>query len=471
MGMLRRDLLLGAAPALVRAASKRPSILWLMTDEHRPDSLGCYGSPWGHSPHLDRVAREGTMFQSAYTPSPVCVPCRSALLTGNWGSTTGVLHNEARLGPQTRFLTWRFEDAGYQSASFGKKHYFFDNPRQAFQTEAGSATEGIVDPARYGKGFDAASHDALQFPDIPGQKLQRRWILGGRFPASEDETAEARNVALATQWLERRDASKPFLLRLSLNAPHTPVVVPERYLSLVDPNRIDIPLPTSEELESQPERERVLLRGFEGSGMLSAGQIRKARHYYYARCAFADAMCGRLLEWMRARGLLDDTVVVMTADHGTHLGDHGLLQKQTYYEQVATVPFIFWAPVRVRAGARMRTPVSTLGLLPTLLDLAGLPFDGVDGESLARSLRAGREPSRKPVISEIAFGYQGWRDQDRQVMVRDGDWKLSMFSIGTPDGALYDLRHDPGETTNRFDDPKAAAQRRRLEAHVRRRPG
>lgn len=464
--MLRRHLLLGAAPALLRAAPKRPNVLWLMTDEHRPDSLACYGSAWGYSPNLDRLAREGTLFQSAYTPSPVCVPCRSALLTGNWGSTTGVLHNEARLGPETRFLTWRFEDAGYQTASFGKKHYFFDGPRQAFQTEGGSATEGIVDPARYGKGFHPAGHDVVQYPDIPGQKLQRRWILAGRFPASEDETAEARNVALAEQWLDRRDTAKPFLLRLSLNAPHTPVVAPARYLSMVDPDRIRIPVPSAAELESQPERERVLLRGFEGSGAISPQLLRKAQHYYYARCAFADAMCGRLLGWMRSRGLLDDTIVVMTADHGTHLGDHGLLQKQTFYEQVATVPFIFRAPNRVRAGVRLRTPVSTIGLLPTLLDLAGLPFDGVDGASLAHSLRTGREPSRKPVISEIAFGYQGWRDQDRQVMVRDGDWKLSMFSDAEPDGALYNLRRDPQEAANLFADPQFTIHRRRLEGLI-----
>lgn len=466
----RREFLAGVAPAILRGAGQRPNVLWLMTDEHRPDSLGCYGSPWGHSPHLDRLAAEGSVFLSAYTPSPVCVPCRSSLLTGNSASTTGVLHNEAKLRGDTRFLTWRFEDAGYQTGSFGKKHYFFGGARQAFQTEGGRPTEGIVDPARYGKGYDPGEHDVVQYPVLPQQKIQRRWILGGRFPASEDETAEARNVALATKWLEGRDAGKPFLLRLSLNAPHTPVVVPAKYLAQVDAGRIRIPSPTREELEGQPERERVLLRSFEGSAALAAEELRKARHYYYARCAFADAMCGRLLDWMRTRGLLDNTIVVMTADHGTHLGDHGLLQKQTFYEQVATVPYVFHAPGLVRGGARLRTPVSTLGLLPTVLELAGLPHDGVEGASLAPVLRRGAEPPRRAVVSEIAFGYQGWRDQDRQVMVRDGHWKLSLFAAphdprrfaANPDGALYDLRNDPGETRNLFGDPRRKRDVERL---------
>jgi arylsulfatase A-like enzyme len=474
MNMRRRDLLLTAAPALLRAANQRPNVLWLMTDEHRPDSLRCYGSPWGHSPHLDRLASEGALFESAYTPSPVCVPCRSSLLAGNCGSTTGVLHNEARLGPDTRFLTWRFEDAGYQTASFGKKHYFFAGRRQAFQTEGGSPTEGIVDPTSYGKAYTMHEHDAVQYPILPKQKVQRRWILGGRFPAPEDQTAEARNVALATEWLNGRDASRPFLLRLSLNAPHTPVVAPSQYLPMIDPERIRIPAPSQAELDAQPERERILLRTFEGSDALTPEQLKKAQHYYYARCAFADAMCGRLIEWMRSRGLLENTIIVMTSDHGTHLGDHGLLQKQTFYEQVATVPYLFWSRGHVRPGSRFRTPVNTLSLLPTLLDMAGLSATGVDGTSLARSLERGAEPPRRPVISEIAFGYQGWRDQDRQVMVRDGEWKLSLFSAprdpqrfaANPDGALYNLRRDPHETRNLFSDPRYAKEVSRLRSHI-----
>ena len=176
----RRELLAGA-PALLLGQTRRPNVLWLMTDEHRPDSLACYGSKWAHSPHLDDLA----------------------------ASTTGVLHNEARLPNNTRFLTWRFEDAGYQTASFGKKHYFFKG-RQAFQTEGGSPTEGVVDPTRYGRGYNPADHDAVFYPQKPGQKQLRNWILAGKFPAPVEQSAEARNVALAQDWLSARDASRPF---------------------------------------------------------------------------------------------------------------------------------------------------------------------------------------------------------------------------------------------------------------------
>lgn len=465
--MRRRDLILAGAPALLRASTRRPNIVWLMTDEQRPDSLACYRSPWAHSPAIDALAAEGALFESAYVPSPVCVPCRSALLTAQAASAIGVLHNQARLRPDARFFTWRFEEAGYQTATFGKKHYFGGSRRPAFQTEEGKATEGIVDPEHYRAPFSEEGHDVVKYNARPEQKLRRNWILAGRFPTDEDESAEVRNLKLATNWLEGRDTAKPFFLRLSLNAPHTPVVTPPRYLPLIDPDRIHIPQPAARQLEGQPERDRLILRSFEGSGVLTPGELRKARHYYYARCAFADAVFARLLDFLRTRGLLDNAIVVMMSDHGAHLGDQGLLQKQTFYEQVATVPYVFWAKELVRPGRRFRASVNVNSLLPTLLDLAGLSADGAQESSLAPSLRDGKEPAAKPVFSEICFGYQGWRDHDRQVMIRDGDFKMSLFAdAGPADGALYDLRRDPSETINLYSRKSHQGTVRRLRRQI-----
>lgn len=444
--MTRRQLLAGMLAAPLQGS--RPNILWIMSDEHRPDSLGCYGTEWAHSPNLDRLARGGVLFESAYVPSPVCVPCRSSLLTGNTPSTTGVLHNQAELKPGTRMLTWDFEDAGYQTASFGKKHYFLKGPKQAFQTEGGSATDEVVDAQRYGKGRRPEDYDAVQYRADAGQKEKRQWILAGKFPEDESRTAEAQNIALAQQWLEKRDASKPFLLRLSLNAPHTPVVVPEKYLKLIDPAKIRVPGESVD--KARPKRESEHLQGFEGSQNLSAEEIRKLRHYYYARVAFLDSVVGGMLKWMGERGLLRNTIIAFVADHGTHLGDHGLLQKQTFYEQVATVPFLF-SGRGVKTGVRVKTPVNAGSLLPTLTEMAGLRGFRAEYPSLAPVLRSGREPRERPVFSEIAYGYQGYRDTDRQVMVRLGQWKLSVFpDSGEPDGALYDLVNDPGEMQNLF---------------------
>jgi arylsulfatase A-like enzyme len=461
----RRHLLFGA-PAFVPQRPRHPNVLWIMTDEHRPDSLGCYGSKWGYSPNLDRLAESGALFESAYTPAPVCVPARSSLLTGNYGSTTGVLHNNAKLSSEARFLTWEFERAGYQTASFGKKHYFHSG-RQAFETERGEATDRVVEPEAYGKPYNAAAYDAVQYPNAPTERLRRRWILAGKFPAPISETAEEQNVQLSMDWLEKRDPAKPFLLRLSLNAPHTPVVVPEQFLRRIDVNRIDLPVADDRDLAGAPARVRVLLRDFQGSQRLTPAELKKARHYYYARVAFADYEIGRLLDWMRSRRLLDDTIITMTADHGTDLGDHGLLQKQTFYEQVATVPYLFAAPSMSRKGLRFRTPVNTITLLPTLMRLAGLPGANTEAGELSESLIRGGEPQQQPVFSELQFGYQKYRDDERQVMGRDRSFKLSLFiNSQDPDGELYNLRQDPLERNNLFWRAEHAATAARLKSYV-----
>lgn len=454
------------APAVIAAAADRPNILWLMTDEQRPDSLACYGSPWASSPHIDKLAEDGVLYESAYTPAPVCVPARSCMLTGNYGSTLDVLHNQQRMRPDARFLTWPFEDTGYASASFGKKHYFREG-RQAFQDEAGRPTEKIVEPERYADRYDMSEYDVLRYPDVPARKLRRRWILAGQFPASQSKTAEAENTDLALDWLGRRDEARPFFLRLSLNAPHTPVVTPRAFLDTIDPERIDLPIPREAGLGGKPDHETVHLQDFQGALCLTPEEIRKHRHYYYARAAFADAEFGRLLEWMRPRGLLDNTIVVFTSDHGSHVGDHGLVQKQTFYEQVGTVPYLFWWKGLSKRGVRIRTPVNAISLLPTLLELAGIDADPrCEAESLASSLAIGQEPDATPVFSEIKFGYQGYRDDDRRAMVRDGRYKLSLFLDpddpgrfrDKPDGSLYDLETDPGETTNLFPAPAQAGR-------------
>ncbi len=122
---------------------------------------------------------------------------------------------------------------GYQTATFGKKHYFLPGNRPAFQVEAGLTTDEYVEPESYGPAFDPARFDVLQYRSRPEQKEQRRWILAGKFPVSQDLSAEARNVSQAIQWLEGRDRAKPFLLRVSFNAPHTPQLRPRMVPSLV----------------------------------------------------------------------------------------------------------------------------------------------------------------------------------------------------------------------------------------------
>ena len=189
------------------------------------------------------------------------------------------------------------------------------------------------------------------------------------------------------------------------------------------------------------------------------------RRYYYGEVAFLDQQFGRLLSWLRERGELERTVVVFVSDHGTHLGDYGLVQKQTFYEPVVNVPFVFHCPGIAAQGVRVDAPVETRQLLPTLMQLCDL--EGAGGwrdSSLAETVTTGRGPAARPVFSELSIGSFGIRHEDRLAMVRDGVWKLSLCADPEPrESRLHDLSTDPWERTNLAECPAHRETRERLQ--------
>lgn len=442
----------------------RPNILWLMSDELRADGLGAYGSPWARTPNLDRLAAEGVLFRHALTPGPVCVPARASILTGKYPSEIGIWWDIRSYKPDRSdlpvldHLTEVFHRAGYRSASFGKRHY--NSVNDSFQTENHFALSELVGYFAYKEPHQGADFDLLQYPPNP-----YGWILGGRFPGSAEEKAEARAVREAIAWLGDHDPAIPFLLRLSFNAPHTPVVPPQPFDTLIDGDAIRLPEEADPAPAGEPDWIATDLRARCDSSRLSAEQILKVRRYYYGETAFLDSQIGKLLDWMEAHGKLDNTIVAVVSDHGVHLADYGLVAKQTFYEPVVNVPFLFWYPGAVVAGKVFETPVETRSLLPTLIELAGLSSGepGNYAPSLASSLRSGVEPEPRPVFSEETLASFNVRPDDRLVLVRDGDWKLSVAMTPDPDeGALYHLKDDPHERRNLFDDPSSAGVRDRL---------
>jgi len=459
----------------------RPNVLWVMTDEQRTDSLGCYGSEWARTPTLDRLAAEGARFETALTPAPICAPARSAILTGRYPSETGIWSNdqaegvagvqsEAPMRPAAP-LTGAFADAGYRTASFGKHHHLTEPPL-AFQTQRNDVHEHLaarekweadlwlsaeVDYCGYAERWDQADFDVVQYPPEPYP-----WIFAGRFPADWSETAEAQVVAAAKGWLGKASAAPdPFFLRLSFNGPHTPVAPPAPWDTLVDPRDVALPGPTGLPPGSPP-----WLRDYAAiaaSSRLSDAELDRARQAYYGEVAFLDWLIGGFLDWLGERGLLENLVIVFCSDHGNHLGDFGLMQKQTFFDPSVNVPYIFWAPGMIGARRVVETPVGIIGLVPTLLDLAGVGAPrGLEDLSVAAALTEGAEPPARPVFSEF-MPLEEVRPADRLVLVRDGSWKLSArLGAELDELHLVDLVSDPEERVNLADDPAARPVRDRL---------
>ncbi len=419
-----------------------PNILWLMTDEQRTDSMGCYGSPWAQTPCLDRLAGQGALFKNAVTQAPVCGPARAAILTGEYPSKSDVWYNS----PATTFqshLTDVFRSAGYQTASFGKQHYVATN--QAFDDEGHFVLSDQVSYFKYNDQFNPDDFGAVTYPPEP-----YGWIFGGRFPGGADQTSEAKSVAAAKSWLEDRSGEEPFLLRVSFNGPHTPAVPPEPFDTIINGDHIVFPPEVESITQGESDWIASSLRPMADLNRLTQTQISAMRRYYYGEVAYLDSLIEELTDWMGVCGFLDNTIVMFVSDHGAHLGDHLLVQKQTFYEPSVTVPCFITHTQTVNGGQVVETPVETRWLLPTLLELSGLSApDHLSNCSMSIPLAGGVEPPSVPVFSEFTLGSFGIRHDDRLVMVRDGNWKLSMCLDPTPhDSALYNLGTDPFELTN-----------------------
>ncbi|MBT3377712.1 MAG: sulfatase-like hydrolase/transferase [Lentisphaerae bacterium] len=450
--------------------TRRPNILWLMTDEQRTDTMGAYGSPWGQTPNLDRLADEGVRFNAAYTPSPVCISARACLLTGLAASTTGVLSNHHILPDQAPpFLTREFTRAGYQMASFGKHHYA--SQRKAFDLEGGIHVGPKVGCCNYNVEIDPEEYGVVQYET--GAVWE--WLFAGRYPGTVEDTPEYQNVQQCLEWLRRRDPNRPFFLRASFLAPHTPVVTPSPYDTMVDPATIGIPMDRPGAIPGVPDVVAEHLQKHAGSHVLTDEQIRRTRQCYYGYMRCTDHCFGVLTEAMRQMGELENTIIAFVSDHGTHLGDHGFYQKQSFYDASARVPF-FFSGQGIAPSATLQTPVNTGSLLPTLMELADLDVpEDTQFASAASAVSTGQEPMAVPVFSEIDYGvWKGYRIGDRYVMIRDGKWKMGLFRDPTaparlPDDdglLLHDMEADPGERTNLANAPEFSSIRQDLLAKI-----
>lgn len=159
-----------------------PNILWIMTDEQRNDSLGCYGSEWAITPNIDRLAEEGTMFINAVTPAPLCVAARLSILTGRYPHEVGIWNNVEHGISERELLTSKFTEAGYKTATFGKQHY--NTLNRAFETEEEYILHPDVSATSYNSKYPMEDYDVVQYPG------RTKWILAGRLPIPESEKTE-----------------------------------------------------------------------------------------------------------------------------------------------------------------------------------------------------------------------------------------------------------------------------------------
>ena len=415
-----------------------PNVLFLMSDQHAYRYLGHRdeGGEPVETPTFDDLAANGTTFEGAYCAAPMCTPSRLSLLTGREPRDAGGWGNASLLKPGLATLPGTLSDAGYETCLLGKMHL------------GGSRQFAGFDHRPYGDLTGLGGHQMEQpgvdRPVIDPEKFVRDAGITG-FP--ESVLQEQTIVQEALSFLrEQRHANpdQPWFLCASFSRPHWPRTAPARHFERYWPDGVTRPaVEAGAAAFDHPlvDAQRAKVEG------VTDEETMRSRAGYFACVSYLDEVVGDLLTALRADGLLENTVVVYTSDHGELAGEHGLWGKLTWHEASARVPLVVQTPAHrdgSRDVGRVRTPVSLVDMFPTLCGLAGVDAPGdLDGVDLSDTVRTGAEPDRPPVTVDSFVRIEEGLEYRA---VRDGRYKYVGFR-DAPE-LLFDLERDPRELTN-----------------------
>ena len=466
MSPINRRRFIGAGAAALAAAStgrvgmsqpsSRPNILFLMTDQHRGDTLGCEGHPCVQTPSLDRIANEGVRFSSAYSSTPSCTPARAGVLSGlaPW--------NHGQLGygrvPQRfrRELPQMLRDTGYHAAAIGKMHFHPQRNEHGYHQvildESGRAeSEDFV--SDYRQWFAKVAPD--RNPDETGIGWNDHRSKAYALPEELHPTRWTGDRAV--EFLGGYEREEPFLLKVSFARPHSPYDPPQRLMDMYAD--ADIPPALIGDWAEQNA-----MRGSKHDNSLARGDLGPnqpivSRQGYYGNVTLIDEQVGRILKALEQQGQLDNTLILFTADHGDMLGDHHLWRKTYGYEGSARVPMLVRWPKGMcdgtQRGGVLANPVELRDILPTFLDAAGAAYeaDWFDGRSMLDPIRGTDEGWRPHIDMEHSRCY--WK-ANQWTGLTDGRWKY-IYYAPTGRQELFDLENDPGELRDLAGDPAHAA--------------
>jgi arylsulfatase len=455
-----------------------PNILWICTDQQRFDTLGCYGNPHVLTPNLDRLAASGVLFENAFCQSPVCTPSRASFLTGRYPRATRCRQNGQDIPNDEVLVTRLINDAGYLCGLSGKLHISACNPATNRETER-----------RIDDGYDVFhwSHHPYQQWGTPANEYQLWLRENGRkyrrepFEHSpyvytsmpQDYHHSAWCVQKAVNFIEECTAfERPWLFSINMFDPHHPFdpspELLERYLDRLD----DIPLPNyvEGELANKPIFQQIDHKAAQGGkghayDSMSDDDHRLIRAAYWAMIEGIDMQVGRLLDYLAESGVLDNTLVIFTSDHGEMLGDHGLYYKGPFfYEPAVHVPLIMAWPGHIAPGTRSPALVELVDIAPTLLDVVGLErYPGMQGQSLWPLLMdTDRRQHRQDIYCEYYNASPLHTSPMAYLTMLRTDRHKLVAVHGLEQGELYDLQDDPGETRNQWDNENCAAVKMRL---------
>ena len=432
------------------ATTKRPpNIVLIMADQLAAQFTGAYGHPVVKTPHIDALANRGMRFDAAYCNSPLCAPSRFSFMSGQQISRIAAYDNASEFSAAVPTFAHYLKMMGYRTCLSGKMH--FVGPDQMHGFEERVTTD--IYPSDYAWTPDwEKTEERIDKWYHNMATVKEAGVGAATFQIDYDE--EVAFYAKRRIFDYARDDDQPFCLVASFIHPHDPYVARQEWWDLYDSDDIDMPVVSMEPDEHDGFSRRVL-DGIEASNVpLTEAEIRKARHAYYANVSYFDSKLGELVQTITEAGMLDDTLFIITADHGDMLGERGLWYKMNFFEHSARVPLIMAGPGV--ASGRAPNACSLVDILPTMLDVAsicgaatpelGMP---IDGRSLVPLMRGDSDP-----VDEAIGEYCAEMAGAPVFMIRRGAFKYIACDGDRP--LLFNLTDDPQERTNLVDDPAHA---------------
>lgn len=422
------------------SAAQPRNIVFVLADDHRFDALGFLGHPFLETPHLDTLARHGAHLPNAFVTTALCSPSRASILTGLYAHRHGVVDNNHPVREDLVFFPQVLQQAGYRTGFFGKWHMGGESaaPQRGFDRWVSFAGQGDYWPDRRGTAAEAHRRGGPPVMlNVDGQSVPQRGYI-------TDELTD-----YAVDWIREQPRDRPFFAYVSHKAVHAEFVPAERHAGRYRDRKL--PIPKSREVHHGApmwvQNQRNSWHGIE----YPYHSDLDVEWYYQRYCETllaVDDSVGRILDVLRERGQLEDTLVVYMGDNGFGFGEHGLIDKRTAYEWSMRVPLLAHCPAMIPAGSRVTQVVANLDIAPTLLEAAGAAVpDGLDGRSFWRLVQGESVPWRTELLYEY-FWERNFPHTPTLHALRTDRYKYVHVHGLWDSDELYDLQEDPEETRN-----------------------
>ncbi|MFW9941856.1 MAG: sulfatase [Candidatus Thorarchaeota archaeon] len=459
--------------------AERPNIIYIFSDQHRGDTLGSVGHPSVITPNLDKLASEGINFTRCYTNSPLCMPARASMMTGQYVCEHGVWTNNNEANPlECPSHVRNIRDEGYHTAAIGKTHLYRHGGRILTWKDTREKAQVLKD-----WGFDyiheltgplaTARHDS-PYTDYLKEKgllkihrdyifnYAKDWARGTAKPWEEppcplpsEAHLDSYTGRTAMEWIQNYNYDKPFYLQILFPGPHDPFDSPQEYRDMY--KHEEMPIGIMEWPQKPIARNVRMVLHWSGLKGMTPVQKQILRTYYYAKITLIDEYIGKIIKALEEKGLLENTWIIYNSDHGEMLGDHMMSHKIVFYDGALRVPLIIRPPGGVK-GWKCQGLTDHLDITATLINIAGAKvLEGSEGISLvSKVLNGPNDPlaqKGKEVIFSEVYGFS---------MVCNERYKMAIIPDTRRSVELYDLEKDPNELKNLAKDPSFESVRQEL---------